>query len=88
MVGGQHTLPVDPEQSPVPDAALQGFIDRIFRADRLIAVVAIQDAILGGALSRDIGLAQKFLARGDAAVADEGCSNGITYYRLAWMHAH
>jgi len=54
-------------------------------ADRLLAVVAIEDAIAAGVSSRKIEQAQRFLARGDAAAGDAACSNGIEDYRKAWQ---
>jgi hypothetical protein len=65
-------------------AVLQGPVDRIFRADRLLAFVAIQDAIRAGESQKKIDQAQKFLAKGDAEAAEERCSNAIEDYRNAW----
>ena len=70
--------------SQIPDAVLHGFVDQIFQADRLLAAVAIEDAIAAGAPMRKIEPAQRFLARGDVAAEDDKCSNGIRAYRNAW----
>jgi len=74
-------------QSQIPVAMLQGLVDRILQADRLLAFIAIQDAIAAGASSKKIDQAQKFLAKGDAAVGDEKCHNGVEHYRNAWKRA-
>jgi hypothetical protein len=66
---------------------LQGFVDRIFQADRLLAAVAIQDAIKAGVSSKKIEQAQRFLANGDAEAGDNKCRNGIEDYRNAWKRA-
>jgi len=68
----------------IPDPPLQGFINRIFKADRLLATVAIQEAIGTGVSSKKIEQAQRFLTKGDAAVGDDACNNGIAAYRNAW----
>lgn len=73
--------------SQIPDAVIQGFIDRIFQADRLLADVAIGDAITAGVSSGRIKQAQKFLVRGDTAVRDKRCENGIAAYSNAWKQA-
>ena len=56
-------------------------------ADRLVAIVAIEDAIAAGASDERIQEAQSFLARGDAEAMDARCSNGIEEYRRAWRRA-
>jgi len=74
-------------KSDIPDTVLQEFIGRIFRADRLLASVAIQEAITAGASQKKIEQAQKHLAKGDADAGDEKCKNGIEDYSNAWKHA-
>ena len=73
--------------SQIPDAIPQGFIDRIFQADRLLADDAIGDAITAGVSSSRIKQAQKFLSRGDAAARDGNCFNGMAAYSNAWKLA-
>jgi hypothetical protein len=65
------------------------FLPRNFpvEAERLLAVVAIEDAMAAGLSSKRIEKAQRFLARGDAAAADAQCFNGIEEYRRAWQRA-
>jgi hypothetical protein len=74
-------------QSHISGAVLQGFVDRIFRADRLLASIAIQEAITAGVSRKKIEQAQKFLAKGDAETGDDKCYNGIEDYKNAWKHA-
>lgn len=78
---------VKSSRSQIPDATLQGFIARVFEAERLLASIAIDDAIAAGASSKRIEQAQSFLARGDTRVTDEGCRHGSHAYRLAWQSA-
>jgi len=66
---------------------LQEFIDRIFRADRLLASVAIQEAITAGVSQKKIEQARKYLTKRDADAGDEKCKNGIEDYSNAWKHA-
>jgi hypothetical protein len=75
------------KKSRIPDAVLQEFVDRIFRADRLLVAVAIQDAITAGESKKKIEQARKFLAEGDAEACDDKCANGIEDYRNAWLLA-
>jgi hypothetical protein len=65
------------------------FFPRRFPAegDRLLAVVAIEEAIMAGASTNKIEEAQRFLAQGDAEATDNKCSKGIEDYRQAWKHA-
>jgi hypothetical protein len=74
-------------QSTISAAILQGFIDRIFVADRLLAAIAIQDGIQAGASQKKIAEANLELAKGDQAVGDEKCDNGIEHYSNGWKAA-
>ena len=58
-------------------AALQGFIDRIVEADRLLAVVAIADAT--GANPKDIARANKELDKGDSENANGHYDHAIDH---------
>ncbi len=73
--------------SPISDAVLQALIDRLFLVDRMLASIAIQDAILAGASQKKIDEANKELAKGDRETGDEKCDNGINRYKSAWKHA-
>ena len=75
------------EESSITDAELQGWVDRIVEADRLLAVVAIQDAVHAGVAQKKIDQARKELAKGDSEAADDKCGDGIEHYRQAWARA-
>ncbi len=78
---------IQSRKSHLPDTILQVFIDQLIQADRLLASVAIEEAITAGVSGNRIEQAQKFLARGDAEAADGKCANGIEEYRKAWKRA-
>lgn len=71
--------------SDLPDGLLEAFIGRLERADRLLATVAIQEAIAAGAPQRRIAQAQNFLAQGDADATAGPCGKAIIDYRQAWQ---
>jgi len=73
--------------SVAPKAVLPGFIERIVRADRLLAWVAIEEAISAGTAPRQIAAAQSELAEGDEEVLNGQPAQGIEHYRRAWGHA-
>jgi len=75
---------ISARKSPVPAAVLQGFVDRIVQADRLLASVAIQDAINAGASPKKLAGAEIELAKGDREAALSTCGGGIEHYRNAW----
>jgi len=77
---------------------LLAIIDEAVRADRVLAAVVIDDAIVGGAAPELIEQAQALLENGDASVkeakiwdqTDQKASlltNAITEYQLAWQAA-
>jgi len=65
---------------------LQGFIERIVKADRLLAVVAIQDALNGGVNRGRLAEAQRAVAQGDKEAANAKYAPAIEHYRNAWQH--
>jgi hypothetical protein len=71
----------------VPGSTVQGFIDRIVKADRLLVTVAIQDGINAGAGAKGIALADQELIAGDTAIGGGEYEDGIEHYRNAWRHA-
>lgn len=73
------------KKSTIPDATLQGFINRLVSADRLLASGAINDAA-GGDVKK-IDKANDELGKGDARVADSHFTDAIEHYRNAWKHA-
>jgi len=75
------------KRSQITDAVLQGFVEQIVKADRLLASVAIQDAARAGASASRLAEAMKELDKGDRAVAEQKFEAGIDHYLNAWRHA-
>jgi hypothetical protein len=75
------------KQTAVPAALLQNFIDRIVRADRLLAAVAIHDATAAGADPRRLAQARRELAQGDEQISNRQYPPGLDHYRNAWKQA-
>ncbi len=71
-------------KSGLSETTIEGFVDRLVRADRLLAVVAMEDAIAAGVKEQKIEQARKWLARGDADATHELCRGGLYEYRQAW----
>jgi hypothetical protein len=78
---------INAKKSTISKVVLRNFVDRIVRSDRLLAVVAINEAVAAGGDPRQIALAQKELARGDAYAAAGRMSDAIEGYRIAWLKA-
>jgi hypothetical protein len=78
---------MDSKKCPVDPAILQGFIDRLVGADRLLAMISIQDATAAGLNANKIAEDLREVAKGDAEVAAGRYTNGIEHYRNAWRHA-
>jgi hypothetical protein len=68
----------------IPNSLVQGFINRITRGDRLLAAIAIRDALAVGVSGREIQQAERFLARGDLDFARGGCGAGLDEFAQAW----
>ena len=66
---------------------LQGFIDRLVNADRLLVSAAIHDAVTAGGDVKKINKANEELSKGDARVSDNHFADAIEHYRNAWKHA-
>src|SRR5262249_3656610 len=75
------------KKSTIPDSALQGPIDRIMKADRLLAEVAVNAAIAAGGLSDLIADAQRELGMGDTDRSNARFDQAVGHYGLAWKHA-
>jgi hypothetical protein len=75
------------KKSTIPPAVLQGYIDCMLRADRLLAVTAVDEAEAAGANPKKIAQDREEIARGDAAAANEQYEVAISHYRNAWKHA-
>jgi len=73
------------KKSTIPDATLQGFINRLVSADKLLASTAISDAAGGDA--KKIDKASEELSKGDARALDGKFVDAIEHYRNAWKHA-
>jgi hypothetical protein len=78
---------MDSKDCPVDPAVLQGFIDRIVKCDRLLAVLSIQEAANAGLNSRKVEQDLAMVAKGDREAANGHCANAIEHYRNAWRHA-
>ena len=73
------------KKSNLPDSVLQDYINRILRADRLLASIAIREALAAGVSGSKMVAAQRFLQLGDAAGGK--CGNGVEDYYNAWKLA-
>src|SRR5262249_47779892 len=78
---------IEEKKSPIPNATLQGFIDRMVKSDRLLALVAINEAIAAHGDQKAIDSAQAELGKGDSDVAAGKYDSGIEHYRQAWRQA-
>jgi uncharacterized repeat protein (TIGR03803 family) len=72
------------KHNQISGTVLQEMIARMIRADRLLASVAIQEAVTAGESPKKINQAEKFLANGDADVRDNKRPNAIEDYGHAW----
>ncbi|MCJ7457028.1 right-handed parallel beta-helix repeat-containing protein [Candidatus Bathyarchaeota archaeon] len=75
------------KKSNVDKAKLQDFINRLVEADKLLALVAIEDAVAASGDAKKIDKANDELGKGDARVADGHFTDAIEHYRNAWKHA-
>ena len=73
--------------SAIPDVVLQGYVDRITQADRVLALVAINDALSRGGDPTKIDEAGKELAKGDEQLAQGKPDDAIEHYRNTWQQA-
>ena len=86
LTAGELKGIMEARKCPVDPAVLQGFIDRIVKSDRLLAVISIQDATKAGLSARKVAEALAMVAAGDRAAAGGYYANAIEDYRLAWRH--
>jgi hypothetical protein len=77
---------MDSKKCPVDPAVLQGFIDRIVKCDRLLAVISIQEAAQAGLDPKKVAQALESVAKGDREAAAGRYANAIEHYRNAWRH--
>jgi hypothetical protein len=69
------------------DSALQGIIDTVVHADRVLAEVAVADANAAGGDRHAIADAQQQLARAARDVARGRFDSAIGHYEKAWEDA-
>lgn len=74
-------------RSTIPAPTLQGFIARLVKADRLLAVISVQEAAASVTAAKKIAEDQNEIALGDADAAAGNPLNAIEHYRNAWSHA-
>jgi hypothetical protein len=74
-------------RSRIPAATLQSWIDRQVQADRILAVLSVDEAAAAGGNPRKIEQDRDQIARGDADAAAGREENAIEHYRNAWSHA-
>jgi|GEM_PF-666646 len=72
---------------PIAPDVLQSCVDRLVAADRLLASVAIEDAMASGGPPNRIQEAQRQLANGDQAAARGDPVGALGYYKYAWDRA-
>jgi hypothetical protein len=75
------------KKNRIAGAVLQNFIDRIVKADRLLAVVSIQDAAADGVNPKKIAENLKEVEKGDQEAAEGEPDSAIEHYRSAWKHS-
>jgi hypothetical protein len=75
------------EQDPILIDLVQNCLARLLRSDRLLASVAIRDAVDAEGNATQIAAAQVKLAQGDLAVLRERQTRAIADYRTAWLRA-
>ena len=74
-------------QSRIPDAVLQGFVDDLVKATRLLAETAVADAIAAHGDPRDIAKANGDLADGNRDAARGRFDDTVRDYESAWARA-
>jgi hypothetical protein len=74
--------------APSLEAQTRDCISNILAADRLLAVVALQDAAEGGADPGRIARAWRFVSDGDQASAAGKVESAVEHYRNGWHHAN
>ena len=72
-------------RGPAPTDALHGFIQRVVKSDRLLAVVSVEDATRSGAKPRRIQQAWLEVSKGDAHASAGHYSEAIEHYGNAWQ---
>ena len=70
--------------SPATADILRGFIQRVVKCDRLLAVVSFEDAARSGAKPRKLQQAWLAVSKGDAEATARHYSEAIEHYGNAW----
>jgi hypothetical protein len=74
-------------RSAIPDSVLQGFVDRIVTADRLLAAIAIDDASALGGRQEKISQAKAYLNEGDEDAREGRSASAVDCYGAALRKA-
>jgi hypothetical protein len=78
---------MESRRCPVDPALLLGFIERIVKCDRLLAVISIREAARAGLNPKKVAEDWAMVAKGDREAAAGHYANAIEHYRNAWRHA-
>ena len=73
--------------SAADKAAIQGVIDQLVQADRILATTAVNEATAAGGNAKKLAEANKALAKAAALVAAGKPDESINQYRIAWEKA-
>ena len=87
LAAGKLAEIMEAKECPVEATVLQGFIDRIVKCDRLLAVISIQDAAAAGMNAKKVAQDYGLVAKGDREAEAGRYANAIEHYRNAWRHA-
>ena len=78
---------MDSKECPVDPTLLKGLVNRILQSDRLLAIIANQEAASAGLKPKKIAEDLDQVAKGDQEAIAERYANAIEHYRNAWRHA-
>jgi len=75
------------KQSPIAKGILQGWINRLVKADRLLATMEIASATNAGVTPQRLSNASKEIIQGDKAMTKQQHASAIMHYQNAWNMA-
>lgn len=78
---------LEQKNSDVADTTVQDWINRLIKADRLLASLEVEAAANAGAQQRSVANASKELASGDQLVTHEKYVAAVLHYRESWILA-
>jgi len=78
---------LDSKNSAIPDTALQGMIDLLVQADRILAEDALADAVAALGDAPELERARHELAKATDEAANGRFDHAIEHYRRAWKSA-